>query len=677
MTSVHEDKDIYIQGNDGTARITALKFDMSEGGAATFSGTVTAGRNLDLSSSDYTYLQGTHTGAGDGDYLMRTFGYGDSTFYGSFDILKHDTDDGELRLRQRIAGTATDVLSIVDGNSTFAGTTIAGGGGAYSYLNPIITASDSTADAPKSIAITNQYNGSSAEAKFIVATYGNSWHIGMGSNTHTYGNDLTFTADATSANAPKLRISTAGNSTFAGNVNIDAAGDLYINSGTSYNNKGSIFMSNQRTEIVSDLVDGTANGDTSLNFKTRSAGATASAMFIDEFRNVGIGTTAPAYNLDIESATHTVLRIHAGTNSSASLRLKNDAQDWDLNTQTNDTFAIYNQTSATQPFSILPSGDVGIGTTSPSSTLTLGNATDNVAELRVLRSNASSSTYAYVDTVGGTAQFGGTGDARLRADGASNIYFTTNATERMRITSGGQVQVGYYNTARGGANTTFMTGKSGTTYLELNGGDVNGEGGILFADGSGGNYGLINYSHASDIMQFYTDAAERMRITSGGEVLIRRADYTDTTFSLQVGDAASDSYRPIRCQVASTSTRTQIAFYNSPTALIGTISSAGTSTAYNTTSDYRLKEDLQDFNGLDKVSKIKMYDFKWKTDESRSYGAMAHELQEVLPQAVTGEKDAEENQMVDYSKIVPLLVKSIQELTAKVEMLEKNCQCKK
>jgi hypothetical protein len=85
-------------------------------GNATFAGTVTAGRNLDLSSTDYTYLQGTHTGAGDGDYLMRTFGYGDSTFYGSFDILRHDTDDGELRLRQRIAGTATDVMTIVDGN---------------------------------------------------------------------------------------------------------------------------------------------------------------------------------------------------------------------------------------------------------------------------------------------------------------------------------------------------------------------------------------------------------------------------------------------------------------------------------------------------------------------------------------------------------------------------------
>ena len=67
-----------------------------------------------------------------------------------------------------------------------------------------------------------------------------------------------------------------------------------------------------------------------------------------------------------------------------------------------------------------------------------------------------------------------------------------------------------------------------------------------------------------------------------------------------------------------------------------------------------------------------------KVDDSRSYGVMAHELEEVLPQAVSGEKDAEEMQQVDYSKIVPLLLKSIQELTAKVEKLESNeCNCKK
>ena len=109
---------------------------------------------------------------------------------------------------------------------------------------------------------------------------------------------------------------------------------------------------------------------------------------------------------------------------------------------------------------------------------------------------------------------------------------------------------------------------------------------------------------------------------------------------------------------------------------VGSISTTGSATSYLESSDYRLKEDLQDFAGLDKVSKISVYDFKWKLDKSRSYGVMAHELQEVLPQAVNGEKDAEEMQQVDYSKIVPLLVKSIQELTAKVDKLEQECKCK-
>ena len=104
--------------------------------------------------------------------------------------------------------------------------------------------------------------------------------------------------------------------------------------------------------------------------------------------------------------------------------------------------------------------------------------------------------------------------------------------------------------------------------------------------------------------------------------------------------------------------------------VVGTISVTGSATAYNTSSDYRLKEDLQDFAGLDMISKIAVYDFKWKESEIRSYGVIAHELQEVLSEAVNGEKDAEQMQGVDYSKIVPLLIKSIQELKSEIEELK-------
>ena len=99
---------------------------------------------------------------------------------------------------------------------------------------------------------------------------------------------------------------------------------------------------------------------------------------------------------------------------------------------------------------------------------------------------------------------------------------------------------------------------------------------------------------------------------------------------------------------------------------VGSISTDGSNTAYNTSSDYRLKQDIKDFNGLDLLSKIKTYDFEWKSDKTRSYGVLAHELQEVINYAVTGSKDAEEMQGVDYSKIVPILIKAIQELNEKI-----------
>jgi len=148
-----------------------------------------------------------------------------------------------------------------------------------------------------------------------------------------------------------------------------------------------------------------------------------------------------------------------------------------------------------------------------------------------------------------------------------------------------------------------------------------------------------------------------------GEVVISAASYSDgaNNISLQQG----------LVKIGSGGTGSTVSMYfTNPNGVVGSVVTNGSNTQFNTSSDYRLKEDLQDFNGLDKVSKIPVYDFKWKVDESRSYGVIAHELQEVLPDAVSGEKDTEEMQGVDYSKIVPLLVKSIQELKAEIELLK-------
>ena len=199
--------------------------------------------------------------------------------------------------------------------------------------------------------------------------------------------------------------------------------------------------------------------------------------------------------------------------------------------------------------------------------------------------------------------------------------------------------------------------------------DGNLTGSLIFADGTGGGdntRGGLQYNHSTDDMLFRVNNATRLTIDSSGRIAVDDVINTSTKFNIWNNNSSITYALGIEStQYAGTHVQ-----FRGSAGTTGTIGYSGTSTSYNTSSDYRLKEDLQDFAGLDMVSKIPVYDFKWKTDESRSYGVMAHELQEVLPQAVVGEKDAEEMQGVDYSKLVPLLVAAIQELKAEIEILK-------
>jgi hypothetical protein len=139
-------------------------------------------------------------------------------------------------------------------------------------------------------------------------------------------------------------------------------------------------------------------------------------------------------------------------------------------------------------------------------------------------------------------------------------------------------------------------------------------------------------------------------------------------------EVTTEATANIRCRhegAETTSDRaTQISFRDDGDNDVGSIKSSGSATFYNTSSDYRLKQNEKDFNGLDLVDNIKVYDFEWKKDGGKDYGVFAHELQEIVPEAVSGEKDGEEMQGVDYSKLVPILLKSIQELKQEIEILK-------
>ena len=276
-------------------------------------------------------------------------------------------------------------------------------------------------------------------------------------------------------------------------------------------------------------------------------------------------------------------------------------------------------------------------------------------------------------------------------DKAGYLSFTTGIadgtlTERLRISSGGDVGIG---TPSPSAKLTVVKSTRSSTLgassvLQISDASaasqaVGDRAEINFytnSDSLGGNLqhatiGIIKTSTTGNEtadLYFGTSTiggspVERMRITSGGDVYIGNSSIntTETAIFLQKSGIITNVY------AYSSGSINLMEFYKQSAGLIGTISYNGTDTLYNATSDYRLKEDLKDYNGIDFISKIKTYDFKWKNTEIRSYGVMAHELQEVFPNCVTGEKDALDDegniipQGVDYSKIVPMLIKGVQE----------------
>jgi hypothetical protein len=119
---------------------------------------------------------------------------------------------------------------------------------------------------------------------------------------------------------------------------------------------------------------------------------------------------------------------------------------------------------------------------------------------------------------------------------------------------------------------------------------------------------------------------------------------------------------------------------NASNTFVGGISmdSDNSGVTFSQSSDYRLKENISDMTGaIDRVKALKPKRFNFKIDENKKIrdGFLAHEAQEVVPEAVTGEKDAMKDgeiapQGIDQSKLVPLLTGALQEALAKIEVLE-------
>jgi hypothetical protein len=383
----------------------------------------------------------------------------------------------------------------------------------------------------------------------------------------------------------------------------------------------------------------------------------------------------------------------------------------------------------TEKVRIDSSGRVGIGTS------TFSDARES---LIVAPASGQASTFSIIKTGSTNAEsslFFGDTDSNYSGGisyehSTDALVFRTNGSQKCRLTNDGKFLVGtssapssfdaQYAKLTVCGNTVSAAGDS---YFNITRGTAAGSiansspiGSIFFTESSGGTYAQIQAlcdgtGGANDYpgrLIFATTAdgasspTERMRIGSDGNVAIgttsnpssQRLRVTGGSPAFEVSDAtvttATTGYIgfQVRADIGavniSSSGSNAIAFFKSGNAsglngaTVGTISVTTSATAYNTSSDYRLKENIEPITGAtDRILQLSPSRFNFIVDPDKIVdGFIAHEAQAVVPECVTGAKDAVDDegnpiyQGIDQSKLVPLLTAALQEAIAEIKALK-------
>ena len=341
-------------------------------------------------------------------------------------------------------------------------------------------------------------------------------------------------------------------------------------------------------------------------------------------------------------------------------------------------------------------GSVGIGTNSPSALLHL----------------ASNAPYINFEDVDNNQ------DWQLQATAWFALRNQTTNSELLRVTSGGNVGIGTNlpdsgtplhveeSSASLGANpaaSAFLVERAGNVGMTL--GTANtGECSIFMGDTDSLTAGRVQYDNSNDSLQFWANSLERMRIDSSGRLLVNRTSAANSGLIELDYAPITAKDKGIVLNNSNGTTGGQACNFLFSGTTVGNISTTASSTSYNTSSDYRLKENVvADWDATTRLKQLNPVRFNFIADADTTVdGFLAHEVQDVVPEAVTGTKDAMQNeeyevtpavldddgnivtdavmgtrsvpeyQGIDQSKLVPLLVKTIQELEARIASLEAN-----
>ncbi len=466
-----------------------------------------------------------------------------------------------------------------------------------------------------------------------------------------------------------------------GNAAGTIGGEILLNPTTTQYEGGQIVF---KRSLVGSTVDWTIDqyGSSSANarFRIFNGASETNGIAILENGNIGLGTINPTAKLNLDGGG---VRIFAGFGNSTSRP--------GLNTSSVGNYEIR-----------------GVGAGGGS---TQGDGSDDGFLRLSAGGGTNSNTQASIDLSGYSNV----------ADMGSNILMRTAGSERLRINADGKMGIGTSSPSATfhiqNANTTgaadpasnslpsiylYNTNSASTSAnsilaLRTNGSaggnpfvsfDISGIRGYSMGidNGDADKFKIIpNWNFTSLNVPILTvDADSRVGVGTDSPARRLHVQSSDNT-SMYIESTTSDN-NGMMVLNANTNQNWwngyhEFIMFQRQGTTIGQITAPNESSVnYATTSDYRLKKDLKPFKGLELINRLKTYDFAWKINDSRMYGFMAHELQDVLPYLVTGQKDAVDEtgkvipQTVDYSKLTPILVKAIQEQDETINNLKKDKQ---